>query len=121
MKKIMIIDDELDILNVLKSFLARSGKFEVEGYSNPKLALGKAKSRHFDLVISDIMMPETDGMQILEDLKQFNHGIKVVLMTAYSTDLKVEQSKNLGVDAYLEKPFSSLKAVEDKISSLLGV
>ncbi len=121
MKKIMIIDDELDILDVLKQFLERSDKFEVETHSNPATALKKAKNGTYDLLLSDIMMPEVTGIEILQEMKKTNPNIKVILMTAYSNRQKVEKSEELGVDAYLEKPFSNLKMVENTISSLLGV
>ena len=119
MKKIMIVDDELDILDVLDRFLSRSGKFEVETYSNPDLALQEAKTGGYDLIISDIMMPQVSGMQILEEVKKTNSNIKVILMTAYSNKQKVEQSKILGVDHYLEKPFENLKLIENTIDSIL--
>ena len=120
MRKIMIVDDELDILDVLERFLSRSGNFEIDAYSNPDLALQEAKKGGYDLIISDIMMPQVSGMEILEEVKKTNPNIKVILMTAYSTKQKVEQSKDLGVDHYLEKPFQNLKLVENTIISVLG-
>lgn len=119
MKKIMIIDDELVILDVLKQFLSRSKKFEVETFSNPDSALNHAKKGGYDLILSDIMMPSTNGLDILEEIKKTNPSIKVILMTAYSNEHKVEKSQELGVDKYLEKPFKSLQDVESAISSLL--
>jgi DNA-binding NtrC family response regulator len=119
MKKIMIIDDELVILDVLNQFLSRSGKYEIETYSNPDFALQHAKNGNYDLILSDIMMPSTSGMDILEEVKKTNPSIKVILMTAYSNQHKIEHSKDLGVDKYLEKPFKSLQDVENAISSLI--
>jgi len=121
MKKIMIIDDELDILDILYSFLSRSGKFEIETYSNPDIALSKAIAGNYDLLLCDVMMPQVSGMEILEKVKETNSTIKVILMTAYSNKRSIEKSEALGVDDYLEKPFSSLKVVDEAISTLLGV
>lgn len=118
MKKIMIIDDELDILNVLERFLSRTGKFEVETHSNPDVALGKIPNGGYDLILSDIMMPSTSGMDILKSAKDNSPHIKVILMTAYSNQHKIDQSNEYGVDAYLEKPFDNLRVVEETILSV---
>ncbi len=66
----MIIDDELDILDILKQFLSRSGKLEIETHSNPDIALQMAKNGGYDLILSDIMMPSTNGMDILKEIKK---------------------------------------------------
>lgn len=121
MKKIMIVDDELDILDILHSFLSRGDKFDIEIFSNPDVALSRAMSGKYDLLLSDIMMPQVSGMDILEKMKQNNPNVKVILMTAYSNNRNIEKSKALGVDGYLEKPFNSLKSVEETISNVLGV
>jgi DNA-binding NtrC family response regulator len=121
MKKVMIIDDELDILEVLGQYLNRSGKLDVEMHSNPDTALQVAKGGGYDLLLSDIMMPSTSGIEILKEMKKTSPNIKVILMTAYSTNAKVQESKELGVDEYLEKPFKDLKSVEQKIFSLLNI
>ncbi len=119
MKKIMIIDDELDILDVLKQFLGRLENFDIETHSNPDTALKMAKTGNYDLILSDIMMPSTSGMDILEEIKKTNPNIKIILMTAYSTKNKVDKSHKLGVDAFITKPFQSLKDVENTIVSVL--
>lgn len=120
MKKILIIDDELDILDVLERFLSRSGKYEIHTHSNPDIALNEAKSGNFDLILSDIMMPQVSGLDILDQVKKTNPSIKVILMTAYSNKHKVDTSNELGVDAYIEKPFTNLRVVEDTISSVIA-
>ncbi len=119
MKKIMVVDDELVILDLLKQFLSRSGKYSIETFSNPDSALKQAKNGGYDLILSDVMMPSTSGMDILGEIKKTNPSIKVILMTAYSTQHKKDQSKELGVDKYLEKPFNSLQEVEDAISAVI--
>lgn len=119
MKRVMVVDDELVILDVLKQFLSRSGEYIIETFSNPDSALKNAKTGKYDLILSDIMMPSTNGIDILEELKKTNPSIKVILMTAYSNQHKIDKSKALGVDHYLEKPFKSLKDVEATISSLI--
>lgn len=120
MKKIMIIDDELDILDVLDRFLSRKKLYDIETFSNPESAIKCAKSGEYDLILSDIMMPQVSGLEILEEIKTTNPKVKVVFMTAYSNKDKVNKSESLGVDGYLEKPFRNLSIVEKTISELLN-
>ncbi|MEA3289434.1 MAG: response regulator [Campylobacterota bacterium] len=120
MKKIMVIDDELDILDVLDRFLSRSGKYDVSTFSNPEVALQKAKSETYDLILSDIMMPQVSGMDILKEVKSHNNSTKVILMTAYSNKHKEEQSNEHGVDGYIYKPFQNLRVVEEAMNKVLN-
>lgn len=119
MKKIMIIDDELDISDVLERFLGREKNYSINTYSNPNNALQELQREHYDLVLTDIMMPLVNGLDILEQIKQFSPRTKVILMTAYSTDKKIKKSETLHADGYLEKPFQSLKDVELAIETAL--
>jgi len=121
MKKVMIIDDELDILDILERFLLRSGKLDVKVHSNPEAALTQAKNGGYDLILSDVMMPSINGLTILEEIKKTSPSTKVVLMTAYSTNAKKQKSEELFVDGYLEKPFVNMKAVEQQLFSILGI
>ncbi len=119
MKKIMIIDDELDVLDILERFLSKNDNYEVTSYSNPIDALEGAKRNNYDLILSDIMMPEVSGMDILKEIKDLNRNTKIILMTAYSTDSKVQTADQLNVDAFIDKPFVDLKFVQKTISSLI--
>ncbi|MEA3383400.1 MAG: response regulator [Campylobacterota bacterium] len=120
-KKIAIIDDEQDILDILEKFLSRSEKFDISTYSNPKTALDTVKSGSFDLVLLDIMMPQMNGLDFLKELKDTNPNIKVIMMTAYSTLDKVIESNKVGAEDYVTKPFVSLRDVENKILDNLGL
>ncbi len=121
MKKVMIIDDQLEIIDVLERFLLRSGKIEVITNSNPEAALKDIENNNFHLVLTDIMMPTLSGVEILEKIKQTNPTIKVIMMTAYSTQNKIDKSNNLNCDGYIEKPFKNLKDVENIIFSALNI
>lgn len=120
-KKIAIIDDEQDILDILEKFLSRSEKFDISTYSNPKTALDTVKSGSFDLVLLDIMMPQMNGLDFLKELKDTNPNVKVIMMTAYSTLDKVIESNKVGAEDYVTKPFVSLRDVENKILDNLGL
>ena len=120
-KKIAIIDDEQDILDTLERFLLRSEKFEIETFSNPKNALESVKQGKFDLVLLDIMMPQMNGLDFLEEVKTTNPNQKIIMMTAYSTVDKVIQANKTGATDYVTKPFVSLRDVENKVLDNLGL
>ena len=115
MKKIVIIDDELVILNTLKRFLDRFEEFEVETFANAQNALDHLNNHDCDVILSDIMMPGLSGIEILKDIKPKKPHVKVILMTAFSNQHKKEQASLYGASQYLEKPFKSLKEVEEAI------
>ena len=120
-KKIAIIDDEQDILDTLERFLQRSEKFDIETFSNPKSALDSVKQGKFDLILLDIMMPQMNGLDFLEEIKKVNPTQKVIMMTAYSTVDKVIQANKTGATDYVTKPFVSLRDVENKVLDNLGL
>lgn len=120
-KKIAIIDDEQDILDTLERFLLRSEKFDIETFSNPKNALESVKQGKFDLVLLDIMMPQMNGLDFLEEVKTTNPNQKMIMMTAYSTVDKVIQANKTGATDYVTKPFVSLRDVENKVLDNLGL
>jgi len=120
MKKIMIIDDELNITDVLERFLSRQGLYTINTFSNSQYAFEEISKTDYDLVLTDIMMPLLNGMDILSHIKKISPNTKVILMTAYSSEKKVAQSELLDADGYLEKPFQSLKEVESTINTILN-
>ena len=117
---IVIIDDEVEILDMLSRFLSRNQNFAVQTFSNPVSALSSLNSTKCDdLVLLDIMMPQMNGLDVLEKLKEINSDQKVIMMTAYSTLDKVLKSHKIGATNYVMKPFSSLDALEKKVVEVL--
>lgn len=120
MKKIVIVDDETEILNMLSRFLSKSGKYSVSTYSNPLVAIDSLKNNPCDLVLLDIMMPQLNGLEALEKIMEINNNQKVIMMTAYSTLDKVLKAHKHGATHYIMKPFDSLQALETKIVEVIG-
>ena len=117
---ILVIDDEIEILNMLSRFLNRNPNFSVQTFSNPVSALSSINNNtKYDLVLLDIMMPQMNGLDVLEKLKEINSDQKVIMMTAYSTLDKVLKSHKIGATNYIMKPFSSLDALEKKVVEVL--
>ena len=117
---ILVIDDEIEILDMLSRFLNRNPNFSVQTFSNPVSALSSINNNtKYDLVLLDIMMPQMNGLDVLEKLKDMNSDQKVIMMTAYSTLDKVLKSHKIGATNYVMKPFSSLDALEKKVVEVL--
>ena len=120
-KKIAIVDDERDILDVLKKFLNRRDELDIDTFNDPAMALSSLTSGKYDLVLLDIMMPQMDGLEVLKRIKTRNSSVKVIMMTAYTTMDKTVTSNKLGADDYITKPFISLRDVENKVLDHLNL
>jgi DNA-binding response OmpR family regulator len=117
---VMIVDDEREILKMLETALKKSGFKSVRTYTNPLEALRSYNGTNFDVILLDIMMPEMDGIDVLDRLKEKNKNVKVIMMTAYSTLDRVLKSHKIGADQYILKPFRNLKEIETKIAQVMA-
>ena len=120
MIKIVIIDDEVQILNMLEIFFKRMSGFSVETFSSPISGLEYVLSNNIDIVLLDIMMPQMDGIEVLDKIKDKKPNAKVIMMSAYSTLDRVLQTHKKGADSYLMKPFESLATLQTKIKEVLN-
>ncbi len=114
--KIVVIDDEIKLLKVIKRALEIDG-YEVFDFNNPFTALDFIKQREFDLVISDIRMAGMTGLDLLNNIRAIYPQKPVILMTAYSSVETAVTAVKLGATDYLLKPFelSELKEAINKI------
>jgi DNA-binding NtrC family response regulator len=120
MYNIAVVDDELEILSMVERFLSRSGKFKVTTFSNPVVAVDAVISGDYDVVLMDIMMPQMNGIDALEKIKEIKDEQKVIMMTAYSTLDKVLKSHKEGATNYVMKPFESLSILENKLLTVIS-
>lgn len=118
--RVMIVDDEREILKMLEAALSKAGFKSVKTFSNPLEAVRSYDGKNFDVVLLDIMMPEMDGIEVLNKLKEKNKKTKVLMMTAYSTLDRVLKSHKIGADHYILKPFKNLREIEAKINQVLA-
>jgi response regulator RpfG family c-di-GMP phosphodiesterase len=108
---ILLIDDEVDILSVIKRPLQEYG-FDICSFTKPAIALEhyKTNSNTHHLVISDLQMPNMNGFEFVRKVKEINSNVKVFLMTCYEiSDLQLQinsLSTKLLVDEFILKPFS---------------
>lgn len=113
--KILVIDDDPSIRNMLAIVLKKSG-FEVTCTESGKTALEKLKKESFDLVISDIKMPDISGIDLLKKIKVISPEIPVIMITAFASANDAVEAMKLGAEDYVTKPFSldELKIIIDR-------
>jgi DNA-binding NtrC family response regulator len=104
-KKILVIDDERIILDSVKKILGDED-FDVDPAISSREGLERAMNRDYDLVLTDIRMPEIGGMRILRDIKRSKPATPVVIFTGYATVQSAVQAMKLGASDYIEKPFT---------------
>jgi len=119
-KKVLIVDDELSILVPIK-FLLEKNDYKVDLAQSGKDALEKITQSKPDLVLLDIMLPDLDGYEIFQMIRENPEwdDIKVIYLSAKNRDVDIAKGLNLGVDAYVTKPFSNAELLE-KIQSLIS-
>src|SRR5690606_20716463 len=106
MKKILIIEDDVSFCLMMKTFLTKKG-FEVFSAFSFKEATVVLKDQQLDLVLTDVRLPDSDGIEILKYIKEINPAIQVILMTGY-TDIKTAVNvMKIGAFDYVSKPINS--------------
>ncbi len=101
--KVLVIDDEAIVLQSVRRVLA---DFEVDLAQSSRQGLEWGMNRDYDLVLTDIRMPEIGGMRILRDIKRVKPSVPVVIFTGYATVQSAVQAMKLGAADYIEKPFT---------------
>ncbi len=109
MNRILVCDDEKDIVNALRIYLTGEG-YEVLEAFNGKEALEVLKNEEVHLVLMDIMMPVMDGIEAMVELRK-EYNIPVILLTAKSEDMDKVLGLNVGADDYITKPFNPVELI----------
>jgi DNA-binding response OmpR family regulator len=119
-KRILVVDDEMYIVNILDFTLAGEG-WEVVSATNGEDALRTLLKFEPDLVILDVMMPRIDGVEVCRAIKarEESADTPVIMLTAKDRDKDKEEALEAGADLYLTKPFSPKRLVQE-IRNLLN-
>ncbi len=119
-KTIMVVDDNPDIITIVRTILEGKGYSVMSAYSGPEL-LTLLEGQKPDLIVLDIMMPQMDGLEVLTRLKGAadTASIPVILLTAKVQYEDVLGGYKLGADYYITKPFTSTQLLNG-INLLLG-
>jgi DNA-binding response OmpR family regulator len=117
---ILIVDDELSILVPIK-YLLEKNNYEVSLAQSGKDALEAIKAQKPDLILLDIMLPDLDGYEIYQKIRENPDwdDIRVIYLTAKNRDVDIAKGMNLGVDAYVTKPFSNADLLA-KVAALMN-
>lgn len=110
MAKIMIVDDEMDIAELMEKLLQRAG-YQTLVAGDGKKALELLEKEKPDLIIMDLIMPEVDGISAIEQLQnnKLTRDIPVILMSGKTPELDLMKGLIMGPAAYIEKPFDNQK------------
>jgi DNA-binding response OmpR family regulator len=120
MKKILVVDDEPNIIMAVEYTLRKNG-YEVFIARDGEEAIALAEKLEPDLVILDIMMPKVDGYEVLQHLKQhktLKETTQTVIISAKQKESDVDKAMTLGAKAYIKKPFS-MKKLLSTVSELI--
>ncbi len=120
-KKVLIVDDESHIVELVRVCLEDTDYDIIEAYDGQE-ALDKARSEKPDLILLDIMLPKMDGYEVCKNLKtdDSTKSIPVVMLTAKGQEVDKVKGFQSGADSYMTKPFSPLRLLtelEEKLSS----
>ena len=113
-QRLLIVDDEEDLAKALERTLAMEG-YEVYTVTCPLKALEIITQMKIHIVLTDIVMPGMDGIELLAAIRNFDPLTQVIMMTGYSTMDKTVQCLEHGANDYLLKPFSSFDEVIEAV------
>jgi CheY-like chemotaxis protein len=114
-KKVMIVDDEPDVISVLEIVLNENG-FEVDSFTDPTAALKNYRAGIYDLLILDIKMPKMDGFELYDQIRKIDDNAKVCFLTAsemYYKNSRVEKYCSLDKDLFIQKPIANEDLIEE--------
>ncbi len=121
MASILIIEDDQEVREYLESVLTRAG-YGVASAANGEEGLLRFREASYDLVITDIIMPEKDGIETILDLRRENSGLKLIAISGggrSEPENYLHSARLLGADLTMKKPFTNQEML-DAVASLLG-
>jgi DNA-binding NtrC family response regulator len=105
---IIIVDDEEMVLTSLSSFLSLETEYNVKTFTSGKEALDFVKNNEIDLVVSDYLMPEMDGITFLAQVKKFKPEVPRIILTGYADkENAIKAINEVGLFQYIEKPWDN--------------
>ncbi len=110
--KILIVDDEVEFRKVVKTILGAK-KYNVEHVSNAEIALSKIKKNKYHLVLTDLVMPEKNGLELLDEIKDYDPSIEVIIVTGYGSIDNAVNAMKKGAFSYYIKSNSPEKLLKE--------
>jgi DNA-binding response OmpR family regulator len=124
-KRILLVDDEADIIFTIKKILEDNG-FEVDSFYDPLLAFNYYKVNFYDLVILDIKMPKIDGFELYTKIREKDPKVKICFLTAIARfneefrKIRLALGKTINEDYFIQKPIKTEDLVK-KLTSLMNI
>jgi two-component system alkaline phosphatase synthesis response regulator PhoP len=109
-QRILVVEDEESLALGVRDALSLAG-FEVEIAHDGAEALARLREGRFDLAVLDLMLPKKSGLDVLQELRAERHDIRVLILTAMTSESDVVRGFELGADDYMPKPFSPRELV----------
>ena len=109
MKKILVVDDEKPILDIIKFNLTKEG-YDVYTAEDGQEALDKVEEVLPDLIILDLMLPKVDGLEVAREVRK-KYEMPIIMVTAKDTELDKVLGLEMGADDYVTKPFSNRELI----------
>lgn len=121
MARILVVDDEIAIVDVLKSFLEDKGHKVFTAFDGEE-AIMVAKQERPHLILLDIYLPKCDGLEVLKAVRRFDESVGVIMITAFREEQIAKEALSLGAFDYITKPFDFdylERALETKLQLML--
>lgn len=104
-EKILVVDDEPDMLRLLSMILRDKTAYDVTTTNNPVEALELARTGGFDILITDLKMPGLDGIELLNAVRGFDPDIPIIIITAFATAESAAEAMDKNAFDFITKPF----------------
>jgi DNA-binding NtrC family response regulator len=104
-ERILVVDDEPNILRLLKTILTNKTGYEVTTTNNPLEVSKLLQEEPYDLVVTDLKMPLVEGIDLIDIIKKVNPGLPIIIITAYGTIETSEEAIQKGAYDFITKPF----------------
>ncbi|MCX5892251.1 MAG: response regulator [Deltaproteobacteria bacterium] len=105
MGRILAVDDELDMLTLIKMIIEGYSNHQVTTTNNPMEVTELLGKERFDLIITDLKMPGMDGMELLDLAKKYDNEVLIIMVTAFGSMESAEEAVRKGAFDYISKPF----------------
>ncbi len=117
---VLIVEDDFNQRNIIKTILSKEG-FYVEETDCGKKAIEILKTGYFDLILTDLKLPDIDGTEVLKEVRALGRACHVIIMTAFGSIPSAIEATKLGAFYYLEKPFEKdqlLRVVQNALNQI---
>ena len=104
-EQILVVDDEPNMLRLLKTILMDKTGYEVNTTNNPLEVSKLLQEKPYDLVVTDLKMPLVDGMDLIDIIKKIDPQLPIIIITAYGTMETAEEAVQKGAYDFITKPF----------------